>query len=126
MKQQSLPHQGFTLTELVIVIGIVAILAAVAIPKLIDIKPEARQSATQGVAGALNTASAFNYGVRKANASAGSSVANCTDVGPLMSGGLPSGYTITSQAISPDARVTCTVTNPDGTTTATFVGIGIS
>lgn len=117
---------GFTLIELIISIVILSILAAFAIPRFLSASADARASATKAVAAALGAASANNYGVRKANSSKGSAVTNCTDVGNLSAGLLPTDYTITSLAISADAAVTCTVTNPDGSTTASFTGLGIS
>ena len=54
-------QQGFTLIELVMVIVILGILAAVAIPKFIDLQGNAQQAAVAGVAGSLATASSINY-----------------------------------------------------------------
>jgi MSHA pilin protein MshA len=116
---------GFTLIELVIVIAILGILAAVAIPKLFSITGDAQTAATAGVAGALASASAENYGVRNEKSTNGQTVANCTDVGSLLQGGLPSGYTITSAAIATGATATCTLSGPNSSTT-TFSAIGIT
>ena len=60
-------HRGFTLIELVIVITILAILAAVAIPAFSNLTVQARNASTQGAIGALRSALA----VYRANEFAG-------------------------------------------------------
>ncbi len=119
-------QRGFTLIELVMVIVILGILVAVAIPKFVDLKGDARQAALEGVAGALNSAAAINYASRSANSSKGNAVANCTDVETSMQGGLSSDYSITAAAVAAGASVTCTlstVSTPVLTTTFTAIGI---
>lgn len=117
--------QGFTLIELVIVIAIIGILSAVAIPKFINLSSNAQTAATSAIAGALGAANASNYAARKLSGSLGVAVTNCTSVSSALQGGLPSGYTITSAAVAADTDVTCTLTGPNSTT-ATFTATGIS
>ena len=113
---------GFTMIELVVVMVLLGILAAVAVPKFVDLSGQAEQSAADGVAGALGSASSVNYGACKAGSTSCVHITKCDDTGPLLQGGLPSAYSLDTTAVAKDATVSCTVTK--GTTTSHFSAVG--
>ncbi|WP_114971282.1 pilin [Rhodoferax ferrireducens] len=110
-------QRGFTLIELVMVIVILGVLAAVAIPKFVDLKGDAQQAAMTGVAGAAASASAINYG-GCAIATAASQpnkckvVNSCDSIKNAMSGSdWPAGYSTTGAGSTTNGTVTtCTLT----------------
>ncbi|MBF0626874.1 MAG: prepilin-type N-terminal cleavage/methylation domain-containing protein [Magnetococcales bacterium] len=92
-------HTGFTLVELIMVVAILGILTAVAVPKFTDLSSEAEIAAANGIFSAAQAATSTNFAAVQAGRIGATPITDATSLLGAMDG-TPTGWSGSGNALT--------------------------
>lgn len=116
-------QKGFTLIELIVVIVILGILAAVAMPRFLNVANDARASVIRGVQGSMQGANSMVYGKAAINGQL-AATGSLTAASLGITGGafqLAWGYALNATTLARAMQIDTTSANRDFDATATAI-----
>ncbi|RJP35205.1 MAG: prepilin-type N-terminal cleavage/methylation domain-containing protein [Candidatus Omnitrophota bacterium] len=106
-------ESGFTFIEIIVVIVIIGIIAAIAVPKFVNLTGDAKKAAADGTIGAINSACSIAFAKHRASGTDtddGTWIINAEKLATWLDGGYPEGVSGSGTTVKLQDGRTLTIT----------------